>query len=996
MVLPWWCVALAWSREVVYEFEEGLDGWAASTASEMGMEVDAFGGTLRASLQGRAVAWLASPVVQLSGERQSVAMRMSYQGASLKLAQWRAMYGAEDEDWTPRVASAINMTALEDGDASTFVSTDAVILAYEGAAREIYIVGALAESLTLESGPTDAGPWTLQATVNLTNATVYPGARVTASFWRVALASSSDIAELRLLPAVVDLTFGIDAGPDFRTYVVPLYAAMPPGFLLTRLRLYVGESVAASQGDLRRYDVSASDECEAWQQSDEMASTKWRLAVQDRRAPWIVTELRFYEDTACSAPLDVDDGFIALTGSPPKTPLTDGDCPETRSADAQSFGWTSRTGATWLGAAFENAATVRCVAVCHGSRDGDVAGQAHYVILERYDESLESWTAYASLALPQRANVVVANPCVLEHESASTPRARRTAYDRSALGDEAGGFPVAGSALARDALAIEWIRIVEPPIIRSVQGCMNRSTTTYNCPREGGLDVEIRGERIGDQEKKLVTVGGARCAGVTYFGTFLTCRLPPGSTDVANVVVARADVPELFDSVPYLEYMVAPPQPDAPRISNVAACALDLTWTSTADTVTGYVVTVVGDDLVRNLTLGNVTSTTVTDLDPATRYEFAVAAAAENFWVGDVHQGDRYGRRDLIPGAVVSKPSRLTNQTATRALDISAPFFDANKTLDHGQDHSGFTVVGSAHVENCNASHACCDAFDVGCSSLFCHAGVTTEAPRGVIATSCGPALRLTASAPRQAGALWYRRRLDVREGFETTFVLRAANPSLRCTHMDDAFTHCRSRGADGFAFVVHNDRDDALGAEGAGLGYDGIPNSLAVEFDTFFNHDRDDPYENHVSIQTNGFRKPNTAHHEASLGSTTRVPDLATRLGRDQEHLTVKLRYEPVFDPRWLEADAFQAAPHLATFFTNADFPNGGLPDFGAGLGTLAVYVDDLYSPALVAPLNLDALLRLHEGRAFVGITAATGLHTYQVHDVLAWNWTSRRRYSV
>jgi hypothetical protein len=36
--------------------------------------------------------------------------------------------------------------------------------------------------------------------------------------------------------------------------------------------------------------------------------------------------------------------------------------------------------------------------------------------------------------------------------------------------------------------------------------------------------------------------------------------------------------------------------------------------------------------------------------------------------------------------------------------------------------------------------------------------------------------------------------------GFETTFVLRASNPSMRCSLMDGAYTHCRARGGDGFA----------------------------------------------------------------------------------------------------------------------------------------------------------------------------------------------------
>lgn len=42
-----------------------------------------------------------------------------------------------------------------------------------------------------------------------------------------------------------------------------------------------------------------------------------------------------------------------------------------------------------------------------------------------------------------------------------------------------------------------------------------------------------------------------------------------------------------------------------------------------------------------------------------------------------------------------------------------------------------------------------------------------------------------------------------------------------------------RSRGGSGFAFVLQAAGASAVGRAGSGLGYDGIPNSLAIEFDT-------------------------------------------------------------------------------------------------------------------------------------------------------------------
>lgn len=56
----------------------------------------------------------------------------------------------------------------------------------------------------------------------------------------------------------------------------------------------------------------------------------------------------------------------------------------------------------------------------------------------------------------------------------------------------------------------------------------------------------------------------------------------------------------------------------------------------------------------------------------------------------------------------------------------------------------------------------------------------------------CGPALRLTASKAKMSGAAWYNRKMQVREGFDTSFQFRLSDPSTACKFLDDAYTHCR------------------------------------------------------------------------------------------------------------------------------------------------------------------------------------------------------------
>ncbi|MFM6674704.1 MAG: lectin-like domain-containing protein, partial [Dolichospermum sp.] len=58
--------------------------------------------------------------------------------------------------------------------------------------------------------------------------------------------------------------------------------------------------------------------------------------------------------------------------------------------------------------------------------------------------------------------------------------------------------------------------------------------------------------------------------------------------------------------------------------------------------------------------------------------------------------------------------------------------------------------------------------------------------------------------------------------------------------------------GADGFTFVLATS-PTVLGGSGGGLGYEGIANSLAVEFDTFDNGSPDQNSGNHLGINLNG-----------------------------------------------------------------------------------------------------------------------------------------------
>jgi hypothetical protein len=509
--------------------------------------------------------------------------------------------------------------------------------------------------------------------------------------------------------------------------------------------------------------------------------------------------------------------------------------------------------------------------------------------------------------------------------------------------------------------------------------------------------------------------------------------------------------------------------------------------------------------------------------------------------------GDLYGRRSALGGAVVGAFSSSTDSVRTLKHDVDFAYFNANASLSHGphskgdqhnseglskdfgsQGHFGLRFVGQASIANCNASHTCCDkpnsddgdSCDVMCTSVAEVGNVdgvdasgnqTSQHPNGLLVSSdrdllaavagsarvmtakCGSTLRLTGSLPRSTGAAWYGRQLNVREGFTTEFTFRVSDPSQVCSHMNDVKTHCRYRGADGFAFVLQTnvrlilsssvrhvtqcvthslthfpalalDRwfdqmssdvwelifvvvetgavllevcplrartntpryhqpfllviqdSEAIGRGGDGLGYAGLSNAVAVEFDTHFNAERNDPYDNHVAVFASGrttsgsdasdssssssssipIAKLLQSEHAMELASTTGVQDLS-----DGATHAVRITYVPRMNPRDVQRDSRVLGERAVELLLSsvrtgeeegANTAAAGVVTGGLSMGVLRVFVDDMSEPVLTTALNMETALELQSGRAWIGFTAATGETSFQTHDILQWSYSALR----
>lgn len=186
--------------------------------------------------------------------------------------------------------------------------------------------------------------------------------------------------------------------------------------------------------------------------------------------------------------------------------------------------------------------------------------------------------------------------------------------------------------------------------------------------------------------------------------------------------------------------------------------------------------------------------------------------------------------------------------------------------------------------------------------------------------------VRLTRADEWLTGAIWYKKKVKVKHGFQVEFNM------LMSRHGG-----WQGKGADGLAFVISNDPNGyTSGANGEGIGYEGMQNCLAVEFDTFDNQEGGD---NHVSIQTNGNNRV-SRHNDHSLAINHKIPELQSVVRK------IKITYDFKF---------------------------------------MRVYIDGkLY---LKKEVHLEKIIKLDKGKAYIGFTASTA-GAYSQHKILDWKW--------
>jgi hypothetical protein len=224
-------------------------------------------------------------------------------------------------------------------------------------------------------------------------------------------------------------------------------------------------------------------------------------------------------------------------------------------------------------------------------------------------------------------------------------------------------------------------------------------------------------------------------------------------------------------------------------------------------------------------------------------------------------------------------------------------------------------------------------------------AGLTLVGNAATAVTGDGTVLRLTPANYWQTGAAYSTSpiTLGASDTFSTTFQFRITNPG-------------GINPADGITFVLAAS-PTGLGNAGVGIGYAGVQNSVAIEFDTYNNTgfglgNNDGNSSNHIAIDTNGVLTNSALTNVYGVQNCNFSTGLGSGCMSNGDLWTVKIGY------------------------------NGSALSVTAQDGT-----NPVFSAISSYPINVAS--NLGTTSAYVGFTSGTGAG-YENHDIINWQFAN------
>ena len=205
-------------------------------------------------------------------------------------------------------------------------------------------------------------------------------------------------------------------------------------------------------------------------------------------------------------------------------------------------------------------------------------------------------------------------------------------------------------------------------------------------------------------------------------------------------------------------------------------------------------------------------------------------------------------------------------------------------------------------------------------------------------ATEASGEITLTPDENNKAGGIFSKSRISVSDTFTITAELNLGSRDVG--------------GADGIAFVMQPNTSASL-SSGGGIGYNGISNAFAVEFDTYNNGGDESFVDDHA-----GLMKSSTTDHSDWTGNNSSIRDLGDIEDGGWRDFRIS------WTPKALVDDSICSAAN-GLVVVDFDINNDG--DFSDTVNTVS---ERLYNDCI----DLEAYFAAYGNSTYYGFTAATG----------------------
>ncbi len=276
-------------------------------------------------------------------------------------------------------------------------------------------------------------------------------------------------------------------------------------------------------------------------------------------------------------------------------------------------------------------------------------------------------------------------------------------------------------------------------------------------------------------------------------------------------------------------------------------------------------------------------------------------------------------------------------------------------------------------------------------------------------------ATQMTPDTGGQDVSLWFSVPQNVANGFTSWFAFKFTPDNSAVPPASNSTT------ADGLAFVIQNSPTaasaavdpgtgdgqngsgpTAFGGGGGGMGYSGINNSLALEFDTYQNSW--DPNNNHIALQGCGPGLPNSADHDTFTlppdntatrncsvtltGSgnnpvSTLITQPLTSANNSENQLPVTLADGNVHQVVVTYSGPTETPANQLQVFLDPAYVSGTHTPVARSIPVFSGTFDITTALNLITPAGASA-----PSDAYIGFTSATG-SAFEQHELMAWTFT-------